>query len=75
MVSYRCFLEGGILSSNRKRGDKMATSRIFANFEITVPKTVRVFVNTLCSDKPWLLWVSASGLVSKLNPVQQQTKN
>ena len=31
----------------------MATSSIFANFEIKDPKAVRVFVDALCSDKPW----------------------
>ena len=31
----------------------MATSSIFADFEIKDPKAVRVFVDALCSDKPW----------------------
>ena len=31
----------------------MATSSIFANFEIKDPKAIRVFVDALCSDKPW----------------------
>ena len=31
----------------------MATSSIFANFEIKDPKAIRVFVDALCSDEPW----------------------
>ena len=31
----------------------MATSSIFAHFEIKDPKAVKVFVDALCSDKPW----------------------
>lgn len=31
----------------------MAASSIFANFEIKDPKAIRVFVDALCSDKPW----------------------
>ena len=31
----------------------MATSSIFANFELKDPKTVDVFVDALCSDDPW----------------------
>ena len=31
----------------------MATSSIFANFELKDPKTVGVFVDALCSDDPW----------------------
>ena len=38
---------------NGKRGDKMATSSIFANIELKDSERVRAFVDALCSDKPW----------------------
>ena len=45
--AQRCYVP------NRKEEHVMATSSIFANFEIKDPKSVRVFVDALCSDKPW----------------------
>ena len=53
VVSYRRFLEGGFVPSNGKRGDKMATSSIFAKIELKDQERVRAFVDALCSDKPW----------------------
>ena len=47
------FFGQGYYALEREARWKMATSSIFANFEIKDPKAVRVFVDALCSDKPW----------------------
>lgn len=53
VCSAVAFHVGGWYGAKRKEEHVMATSSIFADFEIKDPKAVRVFVDALCSDKSW----------------------
>ena len=57
-VKLNLFFFGGVLPLSGKRGDKMATSSITANFYCDDAKAANTFVDLLLSEKPPAKWVA-----------------
>ena len=57
-VKLQLFFFGGTMPLNGKRGDKMATSSIMANFYCDDAKAANTFVDLLLSENPPAKWVA-----------------